>query len=220
VEISCIDPDNGRPVHILCYFPEKPDRLMGMLSQILTARTKASRRMIQAVTRFYPVTEELILRHSAGSKAVYRTHILQALMDLGYAVTLDDLWHKLLGFPDGLCYCRSEYYPEVRDAVKTVRRAGGIAVMAHPLSYNSLELLNALAGEGLLHGIEVYHPDTSEEDSANILAPIAEKYGLIQTGGSDFHGFLRGRPCPLASRITAEKDIGALFKLRDSISSS
>jgi hypothetical protein len=61
----------------------------------------------------------------------------------------------------------------------------------------------------------VYHPSANDGDVSEILAPLADRFGLIKTGGSDFHGFFRSKPCPLATRITYEDDIDALYALKN-----
>lgn len=215
-EISCHDPENGRKVHILCYIPEKPDRLQGLFAQILDSRTKAGKRIIRAVMRFYPVTEEHIARYTLGSKSIYKAHVIRALLDLGYdCQSHGELYHELFEKNGGICE-RSVEYPTVYDVLESVHSAGGVAVLAHPAVYDSMELMEALAKKGLLHGVETYHPAASAKDIAKI-EEIAQKYGLIKTGGSDFHGFLTGRPNPLATCITLEDSINAIYQLKKSM---
>ena len=84
VEISTFDPNTGRRVHILCYLPHKSDALAGLLERTLEERRRSGERMIENVSRYYPVTREHILRYSAASNSIYKVHIMQALLDLGY----------------------------------------------------------------------------------------------------------------------------------------
>ena len=65
--------------------------------------------------------------------------------------------------------------------------AGGIAVMAHPSVYQSMDLLRELVDKNLLDGVEVYHPRNTQEDIPQILE-LAKQHDLLVTGGSDFHG--------------------------------
>jgi predicted metal-dependent phosphoesterase TrpH len=216
VEVSCFDDHRGRKVHILCYFPEKPDRLQGLFTQILEGRTRVGKKMMRAVTRYYPVTEEHILRYAAGSKAIYKLHIMQALLDLGYdTAVVGELFRQLFNSRDGLCYREADYYPAVSDALEILRSAGGICVVAHPLLYDSVDLVAELAAAEKIQGLEVYHPSANDAAVAEILQPLAERFGLIKTGGSDFHGFFRDKPCPLATRITYEDSIDALYALKN-----
>lgn len=213
VEISCIDNQRGRKVHILCYMPDKPDRLQGMLGQTLESRNKAGQIMTLSVMRYYPVTEEHIQRYVKGSKAIYKAHIMQALLDLGYdCQPYGELFELLFHPQTGLCV-RAVEYPDVYDALELVHSAGGVAVLAHPPTYDSMELFEELAQKQLIHGVEARHPSIRPEQEAEI-DRIAEQYGLLRTGGSDFHGMLRRHPHPLASRITPEPWLNALLAFK------
>lgn len=212
-EISCMDYDRKRKAHILCYLPDKPDRLQGMLNQVLESRTKAGQKMILSVMRFYPVTEEHIQRYTMGSKSIYKAHIMQALMDLGYdSQPYGELFHRLFDPAEGLCV-REPEYPDVYDALALVRSAGGLAVLAHPPVYDSFDLLEELAEKGLLDGVEVAHP-AIHGDMGKQLEELADRYGLLKTGGSDFHGMLRKYANPLATCISTEPWLTTLFNYK------
>lgn len=216
VEISCKDMSRDRKAHILCYLPGKPDRLQGLFSRILDSRTKVGKRIIRSIMRFYPVTEEHIQRYTLGSKSIYKSHIIRALLDLGYdCQSHGELYNELFGSDGGLC-ARDPEYPDVFETLETVHSAGGIAVLAHPPTYDSMELLEELAQKGLLHGVEAFHPSMDAKTSEEICA-LADKYGLIKTGGSDFHGFLTGRPNPIASSITTGDSINAMYHLKKTL---
>ncbi len=217
VELSCKDNARGRKVHILCYLPEKPDRLQGLCTQMLDSRTKAGKRIIRAVMRYYPVTEEHIARYTLGSKSIYKAHIMRALLDLGYdCESHGKLYKELLNGETGLCARECEY-PDVFDALETVHSAGGLAVLAHPKIYDSMDLMLELCEKKLLHGIEAFHPQLGAADEKTII-DVADKYNLFKTGGSDFHGFLSSHPNPLASRITTEDTLNAMYQMKKGIS--
>jgi predicted metal-dependent phosphoesterase TrpH len=217
VELSCKDHGRNRKAHILCYLPDKPDRLQGICAQMLDSRTKAGKRIIRAVMRYYPVTEEHIARYTLGSKSIYKSHIIRALLDLGYDnQSHGSLYKELFDSETGICARECEY-PDVYDALEIVHSAGGLAVLAHPPLYGSMELLGDLCEQKLLHGVEAFHPQVSGEDAKKI-QEIAGEYGLFKTGGSDFHGFLTGRPNPLATRITTEDTLNAMYQLKKSMS--
>jgi len=137
-------------------------------------------------------------------------------MDLGYGTSdTKQLFNELFDPQTGICRREGDYYPDAFEAAQAIHSAGGIAVLAHPLAYDSMELARELVQKQLIHGIEAYHPSVSDKQSAAVLEPFAREYGLIKTGGSDFHGSMRRSPCPIASRITAEDDINALFRLKN-----
>lgn len=212
VEFSSVDKQReNKKVHILCYLPQIPERLQGLCSRTLKNRTQAGEEMIRRVMRYYPVTAEHIARYTSGSQSIYKVHIMLALMDLGYTDRIySDLFHQLFSSRNGSCYVPFDY-PDVREVVETIRQAGGVAVMAHPFQYgSSYELLEELAEKGLVDGVECHHPRGTVEQNERS-AQIARHYGLIRTGGTDFHGARTSSPNPIGTCITTEENITALF---------
>ena len=212
VEFSAMDTQRGnKKVHILCYLPQIPERLQGLCSRTLKARTLAGEEMIRRVMRYYPVTAEHIARYTSGSQSIYKSHIMLALMDLGYTDRIySELFHQLFSSQNGSCFVSYDY-PDVREVVNTIHDAGGVAVMAHPFQYGgSYELLEELAEKGMIDGVECQHPrGTTEQNERS--AQIADFYGLIRTGGTDFHGARTSHPNPIGTCITTEENISALF---------
>jgi predicted metal-dependent phosphoesterase TrpH len=74
----------------------------------------------------------------------------------------------------------------VRDAIALIHDAGGLAIVAHPGSRGSRERVELLLQDGL-DGVEVRHPSHSAEDVARLMA-LVEHFGLVPSGGSDWHG--------------------------------
>ncbi|WP_312641847.1 PHP domain-containing protein [Hydrogenoanaerobacterium sp.] len=211
VEFSCIDNQRGRKVHILCYLPQKPDRLEGLCNKILDGRTKAGLEMIKRVSRFYPITADFVARYYAGSKSIYKQHIMNALMDLGYTDRIfGDVFTQLFDSEKGLI-CVDVEYPDTYEVLDLIHLAGGIAVLAHPHEYDSLELLNELLEKEILDGIEVYHPRNTEEDTKK-LEQLADRYGVLKFGGTDFHGFYTKSYSPLATCVTPHETLNQIFK--------
>lgn len=211
VEFSCIDEQRGRKVHILCYMPEAPDRLEGICNKTLDARTKAGHEMIRRVSQFYPITADFVARYYAGSKSIYKQHIMNALMDLGYTSSIfGPEFTRLFDSKTGLVYVDPEY-PTVYEVLELIRQAGGLAVLAHPREYDSFELLDELLSKELLDGIEVYHPRNTPEDVKR-LAELSERSGVLKFGGTDFHGFYTSSQSPLATCITPHETLSKLFK--------
>ena len=75
-----------------------------------------------------------------------------------------------------------------------------------------LDLMEELASEGKLDGVEAFHYSANEEQRKTILE-IAEKYNLIVTGGSDFHGLYNSQPTHLGSNSTSKDNIDRIIKL-------
>jgi hypothetical protein len=186
--------------------PKKPDRLEGICMRTTDFRKKRGISMAKKVTEKYDISIDHIARYSAGSKAIYKCHIMHALMDYGYTTRLyGGLYKKLFQTDDGLCAeevkREIEEYPEVRFVLQLIRSAGGVAVLAHPKVYDNFTLIEELAEKGEIDGVEVWHQSHTDSDKETLLE-IADKYNLITTGGSDFHGFYNHKAKPLGSNLT------------------
>lgn len=211
VEFSAFDETRGRKVHILCYMPKKPDRLEGLCLRTSEGRMKLGKSLAMKVLEKYPISLESILRYSAGSKAIYKCHIMHALMDYGYTTELyGSVYDEIFDVNEGLCaeQVRSEadFYPDVKFVLTLIKASGGIPVMAHPKVFDSLDLLEELAVEKLIDGAEVYHSSADEKYRREISA-LCERYNLIRTGGSDFHGFYNHYPIQIGSSLTEESQL-------------
>lgn len=131
-----------------------------------------------------------VARH-AGADVVGRPHFAQVLLERGIVKTKDEAFDLYLGKGKPAYAERRRFSTE--DSIALIRAAGGVAVLAHPFTLGLDDaglraLLGRLAAEGL-GGIEVYY----SEHSANLqqaYSRLAEEFGLVATGGSDFHGAL------------------------------
>lgn len=212
VEMSAWDKSRGKKVHILCYAPKKPDRLEGLCLKSCEIRKACSKEMIENVMKLYPITPESVLKHCTGSKSIFKSHIMRALIEYGYALEFyGDLNNELFNLDKGICLVEREY-PDVRFVLDLIHSARGVAVMAHPAMYDSLDLLEELAAEKKIDGVEVYHYSADEEKRSELLS-IAEKYDLIVTGGSDFHGLYNAVPTHLGSETTSKENLDRIIKL-------
>ena len=103
-------------------------------------------------------------------------------------------------------------YPSVQEVIATAKVAGAVLVFAHPTVYKSMPLVRQLAKEGIIDGIEVEHPRNSPEDRAECAA-LCEQYGLIHTGGTDFHGANHKVPHPVGTCTTADDQVARILEL-------
>ncbi len=198
VEMSAYDYERKRKVHILGYMCDSPDRLEGMCLRINNSRRTAAKNMMTKVLRYYPIVPETIARHAAGSTNVFKQHIMHALMEAGYADAIyGDVFHKLFSANGGCAHIPIEY-PDVREVIDLIRSAGGLVVLAHPYVYDSVDLMHELTDEGLLDGIEVWHP-SNDEERISVLKNFAQTHNLLMTGGTDFHGLYTDPARPLGS---------------------
>ena len=212
VELSAWDKDRNSKVHILCYAPQKPDRLEGLCLKSCEIRKACSKEMIDKVMAKYPITLESILKHTTASKSIFKQHIMHALIDYGYALEFyGELDRELFNPKIGSCYVEREY-PDVNFVIDLIHTARGVAVMAHPAQYNNIELLEELAKKGKIDGVEIGHY-SADENYRKELGAIADRYELIRTGGSDFHGLSNSVPTHLGSDLTAQEEVDRIIKL-------
>ncbi|PWM37989.1 MAG: PHP domain-containing protein [Clostridiales bacterium] len=212
VEISCKDPATGKKVHLLCYLPDKPDRLEGFLKSLLDKRAAAGMQMIKNVMQYYPLTVEHVAKYYSSSQSIYRAHIMHALIDLGYDNQIYGEVYRALFGKGGSCFVPVDY-PDIEKGLQIVREAQGVAVIAHPGETGSLELCERLAAEGRIQGLEVYHPHNDEETRGRLLT-LCQRFSLVPTGGTDFHGFYRPHPYPLGSFLAPPDAVSQLYQLK------
>lgn len=215
VEFSAFDGERGRKVHILCYMPQKPDRLEGLCLRTSEGRMNLGKRMAMKVLEKYPITLESILRYSAGSKAIYKCHIMHALMDYGYTTDLygavyDEIFDRTHGICSEEVKSEADFYPDVRFVTTLIRASGGISVMAHPKVYDSFDLLADLAKSGELDGVEIWHTSANDTDK-DMMMKLAQQHDLITTGGSDFHGFYNHYAIQIGSNLTPEESLNRIL---------
>jgi predicted metal-dependent phosphoesterase TrpH len=121
----------------------------------------------------------LVQEGSAG-----RPHVAQVLVKRGYVKTVREAFDRYLGAGKPGHVPRKKLSPE--EAVRLIRRAGGVPVLAHPGLAERDELIPSLVEAGLM-GIECYYAEHSATQRAGY-AELCRRYGLVATGGSDFHG--------------------------------
>jgi predicted metal-dependent phosphoesterase TrpH len=124
-------------------------------------------------------------------ETIGRPHIARALIGRGYVGSVEEAFRRYL-IP---CNVPKQYWP-MDDAIATIRRLGGVAVLAHPTSISTLRLelrsiVTELAELGL-DGVEVFNSMAQPEEMA-VLQRIVGDLGLLATGGSDFHGIEQGQ---------------------------
>lgn len=210
VEISTFDSETGRKAHLLCYLWNDPAPLRGLCRPTCEARCAAGQRMMEKVQKLYPIPAMMAVSRAQRSAGFFKQHIMRALMDAGYAEEMyGEVYRKLFDPENGLVY-EAIRYPEVKDAAACIRRAGGLAVLAHPCEFDGFGLLRRLASAGLLDGVEVRSPANRPGDEERFSA-VADEYGLAKTGGTDFHGMNRKHPIPLGTFTTDDDQLSALI---------
>lgn len=134
------------------------------------------------------LTEEQLQRH-VRQRAAGRPHFARAMLDAGFVSSIQEAYDRYLGTPEFDSVERTK--PAARDGLKMILDAGGVPVLAHPAllkldDENVQALISDLVDAGL-KGLECYYSRHTPEQTAQYLK-YAEKFGLIVTAGSDFHG--------------------------------
>lgn len=124
------------------------------------------------------------VRAEAKGSNIGRPHIASVLVNKGYVASFKEAFIRYLS-NQKLGVIPSDYY-SYRQVIKTVKKAGGAVIVAHPGQMYSIEELDQLVAEGV-DGIEVIHPGHNYELQKK-MEEYAEKHNLLTTGGSDFHG--------------------------------
>jgi predicted metal-dependent phosphoesterase TrpH len=135
-----------------------------------------------------PITSQEAAALAGG--ALGRPHIAQVLVAKGYVTNMQDAFNRYL-VP---CDVPKRYFP-IEEALATVRRLGGVAVLAHPTTITAergilASVLDQLCAMGL-DGLEAYNNVCSEQESGYLRSYAVHK-GLVWTGGSDYHGIEEG----------------------------
>ncbi len=192
-ELSCRI--EGHSVHLLAYlFDPENDALAGELAEIRESRLFRARAMVDKLTALgVPVTWEQV-SEIAGGGVVGRPHIARALIDAGVVASLDEAFTPDWLGPGGRAYV-SRYALDPVRAIRLVKAAGGVTVLAHPRGRGRgwqvpSDVISDLSRAGLT-GIEVNHPQHDERERGR-LGELAHALGLIASGGSDDHGALTG----------------------------
>ncbi len=197
IELSA-DPAAVRPdrqptgtLHLLGYFidPDSPALSEAEL-HLREARKNRNQRVVERLRELgVNVTYEQVLEQ-AGGQIVGRPHIARVLIDKGYVRSTHEAFERYLGQRGAAYVHRDRLSPA--QAIELIHRAGGIAVLAHPIQLHLEEpeqLDHAMAKliDLGLDGLEVRHSD-HDGSAIRRYQSMAERRNLLITGGSDYHG--------------------------------
>jgi predicted metal-dependent phosphoesterase TrpH len=183
VELSTSDGKND--IHILGYLIDtRSEELLKYLEIFRDARLNRGIKMVERLREMGVDIEVGKVLSIADGGAVGRPHIAAALVENGAVDTVETAFRKYIGFKSPAYVPKYQLKPS--DAFRLIRNAGGVAAMSHPGTTRRDELITDFIAEGM-RAIEVYHPKHSEADIARY-SRLAEKLGLVVTGGSDSHG--------------------------------
>ena len=211
VQLSATLSANGRRADIICYAAKNPDRLEGLCHRNTQIRKKTGLLMAAKVAKRFSLSNELLKRCCQGSVCIGERHIMHALMESGTARSFGgELWRTLFSSTSAENVLVRVRYPDPAEVIAAIHDAQGVAILARPSEGNDLDLLEALLREGL-DGVEVWNPDNSAEEVAQ-LERFARERGILMTGGSNFHGMYSETPRAVGAAVTPEEHIQALLK--------
>jgi predicted metal-dependent phosphoesterase TrpH len=178
---------SGQSVHLLGYFFENAD-LTSFRTWILDMQASRRDRNIRLIARLRELGIDISLEEAErrGRGMTGRPHFAQIMLEKGYVSTLQQAFDEYLAEEaKGYVYRRE---PQFAEGVERIRKAGGVASFAHPVRYKGdfAAILPELCAAGM-NAIEAYHSDHEPKDTDFFLR-LANRHGLIVTGGSDFHG--------------------------------
>jgi predicted metal-dependent phosphoesterase TrpH len=184
VEISTEIPDGE--AHVLGYFIDFTSyELVSALDRFRNSRVRRAQAMIERLANMGMNIEWERVREIAGEGSIGRPHIAQAMLEKNYVESFKEAFEKYIGHGCPAYVERDKMTPV--EAVELIVESNGLPVLAHPTTVADPEKLVAILKAAGLVGIEAYYKDYSTEETA-WLADMADRYELIATGGTDFHG--------------------------------
>jgi predicted metal-dependent phosphoesterase TrpH len=213
VEISTDVPEGE--VHVLGYFIDYANpEFEKSLEKFRNSREGRARGMVAKLGVLGINIDWARVQALAGDGAIGRPHIARAMLEKGYINKFEEAFEKYIGRGGPAYVERDKMTPA--EAVALILSARGLPVLAHPFTVTGPEkLVKGLKAAGLV-GLEAYYKDASREDTGAMLR-LAERYGLIVTGGSDYHGIGEShevRPGGVDVPLKAAEDLIALARER------
>lgn len=181
VELSTVHYE--RSLHILGFYPDK-NKLETPLKERLNGRKNRAHQIIEKLAELgYPIELEPMGEGVAAS----RPHIAMALVKAGYVQSTQEAFERWLGEHKPAFVQYDKF--SIVEGIQLLKSCGAVPVWAHPYLYQGGKVervFQELLEAGLM-GLEVYHPYHSFPQIKR-LEKLCDEYGLLKTGGSDYHG--------------------------------
>ena len=180
-------------LHVLGYFLKWQDAQLN--ERLMTLRESRHRRNPKIIELLQAAGIDITydeVRAVAGSDSIGRPHIARVLMDKKVVTTAKEAFDRFLA--EGKAAYVPRDLPAPVDAIRWIKDAGGLAVLAHPTWVKTTEgtltdLASQLKEQGL-DGVEVHYSTHTPRQTRTYLS-LAKQLGLLVTGGSDFHGMTK-----------------------------
>lgn len=183
IELSVVVAEDD--MHLLAYmFDPGHVEMNQAIEDFQERRNRRAREMVEKLNELGLGVSFAEVAARASREVIGRPHIAEALYHGGYVASYEEAFHRYIG--NG----RPAYVPKSRmspgQAIEIIHRAGGLAVMAHPYVNNMQKYIEELLPLGL-DGLEAYHYTHTRPQVSQMLH-LVDRFGLVATGGSDFHG--------------------------------
>lgn len=191
----------GMDLHILGYmFDIENLRLNEVLYGLQKKRDSRARKIVAKLKQMgMEIPYDEVIK-AAGLGSVGRPHIADTLYQYGHTKSYLEAFHKYIATSGPAYVPKTKVTPA--EAIDLIHDAGGLAILAHPTIDNAIQYIDSLVKDGL-DGLEVYHYSASRSDRQNI-RKLAEKFELVLSGGSDYHGRDNRRDIIDRSRVPYE----------------
>ncbi len=185
IEINTVWQD--KEVHILGYFIDPEDAsLQAVIRHHQDARVSQMKEMAQRLKKLKRIDISFEdIRAASGHNSIGRPHVAKVLVEKGTVTSISEAFNRYLN-PRCETFVRRKTVPP-HEAVEAIYESGGIPVIAHPGDMEKIEDLTLDLMNYGLRGLEAYHRSHSPA-LIEFHCSLAEKHGLIVTGGTDFHG--------------------------------
>lgn len=172
-------------LHVLAYLFDPEDvPLDEALAGFRAGRNQRARRMVEKLNELGISVTYNQVAERAGKAAIGRPHIAQTMFEQNQVPSYQAAFDKYIGNGKPAYVPKRNFTPS--EALHAIHQAGGLAVLAHPQVDETYRYLEMLVGLGL-DGIEIYHPAHLQRHTDQ-LRHLAERFRLLVSGGSDFHG--------------------------------
>ena len=183
VELSTSD--GKTDVHVLGLMIDlKNENLLGYLKLFRDARVRRSLDMVERLRGMGLGVDPDLVFEIANGGSVGRPHVAEALLRSGFVESYEEAFRKYIGFDSPAYVAKYQLKPHL--AFELIGAAGGVGAIAHPGTLRRDDLITEFMACGM-RALEVYHPKHNERSVAHY-QQMADKMGLVATGGSDTHG--------------------------------
>ncbi len=196
-------------VHVLGYLPDATSpAFLAERERVRSDRLDRAESMVKRIGRDYPLTWQHVVDHAAPGATIGRPHIADALVSLGIVTDRSAAFEGILHWRGG--YYQPHRAPTPVEAVRIIRDAGGVPVIAHPAGRGRPTMregvLDSLVEAGLF-GLEIDHRDNPPIAREQLRSEALDR-GLVITGSSDWHG--AGKPNALGEHTSSVDALAAI----------